>query len=259
MKYFIIIFLFSIVIFFNNQADAQEIRIAFNENAENIIFDGKWTFVNEWKPTSETKIEFDDSQKMAIKTVHDHNHIYVLIDFFTDSSYDRLGDRGIVCIDSNLEKNVIPDNENYCFLVSLGSDRPITLQGGSFLANQGYYSQIDNHPQLTAIGGFLENEDRYSRIPHSTYEFKIPIDIIGRSDIYGFYAGAFNAKNGNLYGWPESISNENYPFIPSPEMWGELISPDKSIPEFNFAQIALILAILPLFLLTKKFKRPFFW
>ena len=47
---------------------------------DGIIYDGKWTFLQEWKPTSENVIKFDDGYELSVKTGHDYNNLYVLLD-----------------------------------------------------------------------------------------------------------------------------------------------------------------------------------
>lgn len=215
-----------------NEAYSEEIFITLMTEFEKMTFDGKWTSKLEWKGTSET-IVFDENAKLVIRTGHDYENLFVLINSVSDESLDRISDRGIVCIDSKNDGGNHPKKDDYCFIISVGSDQPITLQGGHFLAQTGFYKKISNHPDLRAVGGSSDDRDRYSKTPHTSYEFKIPLEIFGKSDIYGFYVGAFDASNGLTNGWPREAQEDNYPFIPTPDKWGKLISPDKSIPEFE--------------------------
>ncbi len=234
-----------------NIAFAEQILTTLRDDADNTIFDGKWTFLQEWKSTSEDIVEYDDGTKFVIKTGHDYENLYVLIDFITDTSFDKSADRGIVCFDTKMNRGSIPDKDDYCFSVVLGSQRAITLQGGHFLAQKGYWIRTENHPNLIAVGNISDKNDRYTSIPHSTYEFKIPLEAIGRSDMYGFYVGVYDVKSHKEYSWPKYIANERYPYVSAPDKWGELISPDKSIPEFNLPILLVTLAFLPMILLTR--------
>lgn len=251
MKKLVLISLILMLIFNFNQSYGEEILIAASKFTDEIIFDGDWTFTKEWKPASETIISFENGHRLAIKTAHDYDNIYVLIDFISDRHVERFGDRGIVCIDSKLNRGEVMEKDDYCFMVALGSDKPTTHQGGSLLATQGFLKRVENHPDLIAIGGISSEHDRYSKVPHSLYEFKIPIEIFERSDVYGFYVGAFDSKTGVVYSWPKDATNEKYPFIPFPKVWGKLISPDKSIPEFELPFLILIPAFAVIILLTK--------
>ena len=56
--------------FFFSQAYAREIPITLSGGAENIIFDGKWTFLQEWKPTTTTQNTYDNGHELIIKTGH---------------------------------------------------------------------------------------------------------------------------------------------------------------------------------------------
>ncbi len=238
MKKALAVFL-PLLVFGTNFAYAEEIFITYTHDTGNIIFDGLWTFTDEWKRSSQDIIDFEDGSKLAIRTSHDYDNLYVLIDFISDTSIERLADRGIMCIDGNSDKGNIPKSDDYCFYVAMGSENPITLQGGHLLGHKGHYKKIENHDNLIGIGGISDKYDRYSKTPHATYEFKIPIEIFGRSDSFGFYLGSFDAKTGNIYNWPKDSKNENYPFIPIPDDWGTLVSPDKSIPEFSTSLILL--------------------
>lgn len=234
---------------FINYSYAEQIFIASSEQAHKIIFDGAWTFHDEWKWASETIMDFNGEHHMAIKTTHDYENLYILIDFFSDRSIQKFADRGTVCVDNNVETTEKkPDKNTYCFLITLGSDRPVTLQGGTLLSKTGFMKKVENHPKLIAIGGVSSKDDRYSGIPHAIYEFKIPLEIFGRSNIYGFYVSAFDAKTGKEYSWPSNAGVDSYSFTQTPDKWGQIVSPDKSIPEFNFPILILLSIIIVIFL-----------
>lgn len=217
------------------------IKIGYHENTKNIIFDGDWTFTQEWKPASENKISFEDGNKLSVKTAHDGNNIFVVIDFISDTSADRISDKGIVCIDSKYDQSSSMQKDDFCFISLMNSNKSITLQGGTDYSSIGNLQKISNHPDLITVGGLTGKFDRYSTVPHTIYEFKIPIEVFGRSDVYGFFAGAFDSKTGHLYGWPQNVIKEEYPFIPQPNQFGTIISPDKSIPEFNLSTLLFFL------------------
>ena len=250
----ILVIIFFIVIAVN-YAYAEQIFTTVRSDANNTIFDGRWTFLQEWKSTSENKITFDDNTEMVIKTGHDYENLYVLIDFLGDTSIGKFADNGIVCIDSKMDQSSKPDKNDYCFVAIMGSSQSKTLQGGEILAQTGYWKRIENHPKLITIGGISDKNDRYSHIPHATYEFKIPLEIVGKTDVYGFYVGSFDAKKGKEYSWPQNISTEKYPFVPSPSKWGQLVSPDKSIPEFAFPLFALLSISFVIFLVRSNLLR----
>lgn len=234
-----------------NLSYAEQIPITLSGGVSKIIFDGKWTFKAEWKQTSLIETEYNDGNKMVIRTAHDYENIYLLIDFVSDTSIQKFGDRGIVCIDSKVDRGSKLNSNDYCFSVTVGSKKPHTLQGDNNLAMIGFLKKIENHPEFIAIGGVSDENDRYSKIPHASYEFKIPVEVVGRSNIYGFYVGAYEGKTGKVYSWPSESSAEKYPFIPSPNKWGELTSPDKTIPEFGIANFLLFCTMAFLIILTR--------
>lgn len=200
------------------------------------IWDGKWSFVQEWKRTSYT-----DVSGMALRIGHDYRYLYVLLDAVQQTSFTRNTDYGMICITSSSDIEKFSTSNDYCFLISLGTRNVITLQGGSPLGLTSHYVKVANHPQLIAVGGISDAGDRYSDTPHPSYEFRIPIELIGRSDKYHFYAATYDTANRHATSWPENIMV--FPNIPSPSQWGDLISPDKSIPEFPWPALALILSI----------------
>lgn len=246
-----LVFLFAIIM---NPVYADEILTTVSEATDKIIFDGKWTFTREWKSSSENVITYDNGYKLSVKTAHDYDNLYVLIDFISDRSIQKFGDRGIVCIDGNMNRGKLPGNDDYCFSVVVGSKNAITLQGNS-LTNNLSWKRIENHSHLVAVGGISDENDRYSAKPHSTYELKIPLEVVGRSDKYGFYVLAYDANSGISYSWPQYTAKEENPFIPSPDTWGDLISPDKSIPEFEMPYVLLIVILIPAILARLVFQK----
>lgn len=235
-----------------NVAFADEIFITKRMDGDKTIFDGKWTFLQEWKSTSQDKINFEQGEHFVIKTGHDYENIYILIDFVSDTKNDVNGDRAIVCFDGNNEKSKIPDSNDFCFWITSGSKHPITISGDSNFSSVGNWKNIPNHSALIAAAGISDENDRYSQIPHLTYEFKIPIDQIGRNDVYGFYVAVYDYSSQKWYNWPTDANFTKYPFIASPDTWGELISPDKSIPEFSYPLLLTIPVFFTIIYLTKK-------
>jgi len=248
-----------LIILYPHLAFAQpQIFTTLRGGVDSIIWDGKWSFLQEWKPASEDILRFNDGNELVVKTGHDRENLYVFLDFVTETQFKKFSDYGIVCIDVNKTMSSYPQKNDYCFLVTLGSHNPITLQGGGDLAMTNHFVKIKNDPNLIAIGGVSDEHDRYTSIPHISYEFKIPIDIMGRSDIYSFYAATYDAQTDKVYSWPQNVTNISSPFVPSPSNWGELVSPDKSLPEFQYPIFTLIPALVVLIYLTSfKMKNRF--
>jgi len=249
-----IVFLASFLILasFIHNAYSEEIFTTLRMSDHHTIFDGKWSHTTEWKDTSENVIQYDDGKKLAIRTGHDYENLYVMINFISDTSIQKIADYGIVCIDSKHNKSDSPDSDDFCFRASLGYSNPHTLNGGHFLGKTNYWKNVQNHQNLASIGGVSDQNDRYSKIPHATYEFKIPLEIVGKSDHYGFYVGAFDAKTNKMYNWPKNPTTKLYPHVSSPTEWGDLISPDKSIPEFPFVSVTLLFSFGLYFFIGRK-------
>lgn len=245
--------IFFLILLLFTPAFGQTIPTTFRDDGHLTIYDGKWTFTDEWKRTAVVEATYENGFKQILRVGHDFDNLYVLIDFISDTSIERFADKGIVCIDGLSDGGKFPKSDDYCFLVAMGSENIFTLQGGHILGQTGSYKKIENHENLIGISGVSDMHDRYSKTPHSTYEFQIPIELFGRSDHYGFYFGTFDAETKTHYNWPINSTNENYPFIPPPDQWGTLVSPDKSIPEFSsmLLFVTLLIGIMFTILLSK--------
>ena len=217
--------------------DDKNILITKSSSMKEINFDGKWTFYKEWKQTSWNPIKSDESTVFHLRTAHQGNFIYVLIDVISDTSTNIGSDKATVCIDSKNNKSEFLDNDDYCFIVELEERNLIDMvlnKQDNFVIQGDLESKSFKElekikiKEFVGIGTISDKEDRYSAVPHTSYEFKIPTELVGRSDNYGFYVNVFDADSNAVYSWPEDIKLEKF-YIPSPLLWGNLISPDKSL------------------------------
>ena len=219
--------------------DKKNILITKSNSMKEVNFDGKWTFYSEWKQTSWNPIKSDESTVFHLRTAHQGNFIYVLIDVISDTSTNIGSDKATVCIDSKNNKSEFFDNDDYCFIVQLeernfintllNKQNNFILQGDSQSKSFKELEKI-KVKEFIGIGTISDKEDKYSAVPHTSYEFKIPTELVGRSDNYGFYVNVFDANSNVVYSWPEDIKLKSFD-IPSPLLWGDLISPDKSLLE----------------------------
>lgn len=227
------------------------ILISKSDTVEKTIFDGKWTEQLEWKQSSWDVIKFERMDSVHLRSAHQGNFIYILLDVVADQTFDHISDKALVCIDSKNDKTIIAGDDDYCFQASLDAKQGFVYQGGSSLALNGHFKKISYADGFIGIGGKSDNNDKYSKIPHVSYEFKIPLELFGRSDMYGFYIHVYDASKSQYYTWPSGAFPSNSFDIPSPSKWGNLISPDKSIPEFELPILALIPAIFLAIYLTR--------
>ena len=202
------------------------IPISFIDKADAPKIDGLWTHGNEWKQASETIQNYDNGAQLVILTMHDGDYIYVLLELPTDETEDS-GDLAYVCFDTDHDSGE-PDANDYCFLLGMGSGELKTVSG---LKDPGIgidWKPVGNPDDARASSGMSASP--YSSSPHATYEFKIPIDFLGPSDEYGFYAVVYDSSFYNRYAVPPKYSQADY--IPIPSQWGLLIFPDGTKPEF---------------------------
>ena len=247
-KLYFVLIIFLIISLLPNQIygidkieDEKNILITKSNSMKEINFDGKWTFYQEWKQTSWNAVKSDVNIVFHLRTAHQGNFIYVLIDAISDKNTNIGSDKATVCIDSKNNKNKFLDNDDYCFVVQLEERNFIdvlfnkqdnfVIQGDSQSKSFKELEKI-KVKEFIGIGTISDKEDKYSAVPHASYEFKIPIELVGRSDEYGFYVNVFDANSNVVYSWPEDIKLKSFD-MPSPLLWGNLISPDKSLLE-NF-------------------------
>ena len=248
----LVLLLFPIIM--NAYAD-DSILISISTNLDKVVFDGKWTDPYEWKQSSYDQFIFDDGSSMHVRTAHQGDFIYIQINFQSDVYLDKGSDHAIVCFDTKNDKSVIPQNDDFCFSTFLDEKKSLTYQGNNNTSLNEPFNIISNHKNFIGIGTASDKFDRYSQIPHASYEFRIPLEILNRSDNYGFFILVFDGHSQNYYSWPNNIEKTNSLSLSNPSQWGNLISPDKSLPEFDF--LILFMILIPsslLFLIMTKLK-----
>ncbi len=222
-------------------AQSNTIFITLSSNMDKIIFDGKWSDRTEWKNSSLDTFSYDDGTTIHLRTAHQDNFIYVFVDVPTDTHLNKVADSVMICFDTQNNKSVLLDDNDYCFMTTLDGKRSFVYQGYS--GNIRNLKEISDVDGFVAVGGTSDTNDRYSTAPHPSYEFKIPTELIGRSEIYGFYLAFYDAQFNRVYSWPQQAITYNFSQIPSPTKWGVMVSPDKSLPEFHLPLIAFLVAI----------------
>lgn len=248
----IIVFIIELVSYTQSASADEPIPITLSGGMNHVIFDGKWSFFTEWKPSSLNTLSYGDGTTIQLRTAHQDNFIYVFADVVTDTHFVKGSDTAMICFDENDNKTVLPDADDYCFMTTLGGNKSFAYQGGSPLEFNGNFKKIPNPDGFIGVGGISDKNDRYSLVPHSGYEFRIPTSTVGRSSSYGFYFAMYDAHASKFYTYPQDV-NIDTPFqIPSPSLWGDLISPDQSLPEFPLPAIVLVFAFAVVFFFRKK-------
>ena len=228
----------------NTFAISEPILITKSSSMEHIIFDGKWTNYLEWKQSSHNQYTFDNGEIIIhLRTAHFENYIYVFVDPVNDLTLDEKMDEATICLDGKNNKSEIHDTNDFCFSVSLGNNEGSVFQGNSIEESITPMQIISNPDDFIAISSMSDENDRYTKTPHPSYEFKIPIELLERSDNYGFYLSVYDANLDKFYSWPKNSTRENFSDFPPPSQWGDIISPDKSLPELNLPLIILMISI----------------
>ncbi len=160
-------------------------------------------------------------------------------------------DEATVCLDGKNNKSEIHDIDDFCFSVLLGNDQGSIFQGNS-LDESISMNKISNPDDFIAISSVSDENDRYTKTPHPSYEFKIPIQLLERSDNYGLYLSVYDASLDKFYSWPENSTRDNSSDISSPSKWGDIISPDKSLPELSLPILVFTILIFTIILVQSK-------
>lgn len=191
-----------------------------------------------------------------------------MIDVISDTNANIGTDKATVCIDSKNNKSEFFDSDDYCFIVQLEErnfiDMLFNKQNNFVIQGHSQSKKIEELEKIkvkdfVGIGTMSDKEDKYSGISHASYEFKIPIELIGRSDTYGFYVNVFDASSNVVYSWPEDIKLNSFD-IPSSSLWGNLVSPDKSVLEnsenesidYFIILLGIVISALIFFIIFKK-------
>ncbi len=249
-KYLVVIFsvmLFSTLTVYG----AEPIMITSSPDMNKVVFDGKWSFYTEWKRSTLTELHYDDGTNIQLRTAHQNNFIYVFVDVVSNFHPIKGSDSALVCLDGKDNKTSIANKNDYCFVVTLAGNNPSVLRGGSSLGFTSNFEKVSSPENFIGIGSISDENDRYTKVPHPSYEFRIPTELVGRSDMYGFYLSVYDAHQNKFYSWPKEENPTSLFDIPSPDKWGDMISPDKTLPEFELPLLALIPAFLFVLYFTK--------
>ena len=195
-------------------SSTEPILISLSSAMENVIIDGKWTFPNEWKSSSLNQFTYKGPMKIILRSAHLDDFIYFYLDT-SDYTVNKGMDKATICIDGENNKSQIPDDNDFCFSSSLRNKQGVVFQGGSINGITGNFQKIPNPENFIGLSDMSDENNRYSKIPHVGYEFKIPIDLIQRSDNYGFYLSVYEASSQTFYTWPKESPRENFLKIPS--------------------------------------------
>ena len=227
--------------FFNAYA-FEPIPITVSGTASKIIFDGKWTHEFEWKQSSLNTYSYANDTSIVLRSSHQDDFIYIFLDPITDHYLDTMNDYAIICFDTTNDKLSRSDVSDYCFKTLLQGEST-TYQGGSSNVTN-HFNKISNPDGFIGISAVSDVNDRYTIVSHPSYEFRIPTNLIGRESVYGFYFLVYDEHSKKTYTYPQNLELDGHIGIASPDQWGEIYSPDKSLPEFGFPTISLVLTLL---------------
>lgn len=229
----------------------EPIPITVSGTTDKIIFDGKWTHEFEWKASSLNTYSYDDETQIVLRSAHQGDFVYIFLDAISDYYLDELDDHAVICFDTKNDKTTVPNSDDYCFMTWLEGKDSYIYTGNETSSDGNYFNKIPNPVDFVGISAISDTNDRYTSIPHPSYEFRIPTDLIGRESVYGFYFLVYDGHLKKAYTYPENTELENLDTVPNPDVWGEIYSPDKSLPEFDLPILSLSLSTILIVYLTQ--------
>jgi len=123
-------------------ADSDDSILIGKSNFEHLIFDGKWTFEKEWKPTTLQTIHYENGTTIHFRIAHDTESIYAYFDVVDDVEPVRMADRAVICIDFGYNQSKIPDSDDYCFVANLDSRNGSVHQGASNIPGKNSWKKL---------------------------------------------------------------------------------------------------------------------
>ncbi|MEM3006743.1 MAG: hypothetical protein QXY25_07785 [Candidatus Nitrosotenuis sp.] len=229
----------------------EPIPITISHTMNNVVFDGKWTHEFEWKASSLITYKYENATEIVLRTAHQENFVYVFLDSITDY-HPNLNDHAIICFDTHNNKSEMTDSNDYCFETYLNAEESFVYQGDN--ESDIGFSKIEKPQGFIAKSTISDMNDRYTPVPHPSFEFRVPTELIGRQSVYGFYFSVYDDYARKTYTYPQNADSQN--FVAMPSKWGEIYSPDKSLPEFELPTLALIVSLTSLVFFSQIKRRP---
>ena len=246
MKKWFLIFAIVGISLFLPKVNAEPILISISDEMDHVVFDGKWTNPLEWKKSSLNTFEFQDNQ-IYFRSAHQEDFIYFMIDVVPDITSNPKSDKAMICLDNQSNLNSTFNENIYCFFATL--DEKSKIMKGSLQTSEPFEEIF--FMDFIGLSSISDENDRYSTTPHLGYEFKIPTKLVGRSSEYGIFIAVFDGGTNRIFSWPENNNSQSLFENPRPSHWGEMISPDKSLPEFGWPIMILVPTFLIIILLGR--------
>ena len=75
----------------------EPVKVTISNTLNDVIFDGEWSFKQEWKASSLDSFRFNGND-LILRTAHQDDYMYVLIDVLGDITNDHMADRAVVSV-----------------------------------------------------------------------------------------------------------------------------------------------------------------
>ncbi len=236
MKYFLILSVFvGISLIPTVYADGNFIKMPYAEIEP--IIDGKYTLESEWNDAKLTKFQ-SNGHDFYMQTKQDDNFVYLFfdgVDFQADPTDNSTSVRYQVlsCFDVNADKADKKQPDDFCLIQTVynefgklvrteNAELKYTSEGESLDK-----SMVHDYEAMWAFGN---DNDKFEKSNHLSYEIKIPKESVMSKDRFGFnFRMFFGSASDDLVQlsdgviWPPESDKDN------PSTWGTL-SMTKQIP-----------------------------
>jgi len=158
----------------------------------NLVIDGKWSTADEWTDASELEMAFYiGSGQVILRTKHDANYLYVLVDFVSDKTENKeqsdKNDGCTLAFDCDHDAATSPQKDDFRW--GGGFNAPEKF-GTWFNRGDGSSTWPDVYPHppqdLLCNSSMDATNDPYDQEPHRIYEFRMPKKYF-KEDAIGFY------------------------------------------------------------------------
>jgi uncharacterized protein (TIGR02246 family) len=189
-----------------------------------VTIDGKWTTNNEWNDTQEILMEYNiynrykNNGTSYLRVKHDEQYLYILIDVPSHVSPTRFLSNVYVDPEDNGGWQPQPDDYSYSYFAYPGGEYEI-----KYIVVDGrwefyHFKGITNTNIRNNISASSNStNDPYSKISHTTYEYRIPLSNQKKLKIF---VDTIDQDHNFYATWPGKVWND------TPEIWGKIIIQD---------------------------------
>jgi hypothetical protein len=188
------------------------------QDQPNISIDGRQTDISEWSGANRQTVESQDGAPFMLLAVHDSDYLYLRLELGDQSEHST--DQAYICFDTDHDGGSF-DEGDYCFYIGMTEKQLKAIQG---IGEDSAERWREANPEGAAASSGI-SESTYISTPHAFYEFRIPLELVGDSDEFGFYALVIDGNTDKRYDIPST--GRSSMIVPDPYRWGLMVFLDS--------------------------------